>query len=237
MTSLPLISVIIPTWNYGRFLAEAINSVLAQDWPEMEVVIADDASTDETQSVVDSFRDRVVSVRRPERGGTAAARNSGFNQSRGELVCFLDSDDFMVAQSLSSLAGALARHPEAGAAYGLVAQVQQEAFSRATTDPGSVLAGAVPCWMAGGMLIRRTSFLKVGLQDESLHASEFVAWVTTAKDAGLVFHHQPVLSLLRRIHGENKMLHSTNIGADYTRFLRDHLHRKRKAAVPRERIG
>ena len=94
------ISVVIPCFNQGRFLAEAIDSVLAQDHDPVEIVAVDDGSTDETLSVLERYpRARVV---RREHGGVAAARNAGLAVSRGAFVVFLDADDRLVSGALAT---------------------------------------------------------------------------------------------------------------------------------------
>src|SRR5215212_8459413 len=92
MAELPLASVIINNFNYGRFLREAIDSALAQDYPATEVVVVDDGSTDDSRAVIESYRDRVRAVFK-ENGGQGSAYNAGVPVSRGEYVCMLDADD------------------------------------------------------------------------------------------------------------------------------------------------
>ncbi len=86
------VSVIIPTYNYGRFINEAIESALGQTYPPPEVIVVDDGSTDDTEAVVRSFGERVKYIRQ-ENAGVCAARNYGVAESSGELIAFLDADD------------------------------------------------------------------------------------------------------------------------------------------------
>ena len=88
----PLVSCVIPVWNGEKYLAEAIQSVLDQSYPKIEVVIVDDGSTDGTPDVIATFEDRVTSMRQ-EQSGPAAARNTGIAASKGDFIAFLDSDD------------------------------------------------------------------------------------------------------------------------------------------------
>jgi glycosyltransferase involved in cell wall biosynthesis len=89
----PTVSVIIPTYNYGRFLGEAVDSVLSQTYHDLECIIVDDGSTDETDQVLASFSDKRIVAIRTSRLGVSAARNRGLDVSRGSFLAFLDADD------------------------------------------------------------------------------------------------------------------------------------------------
>ncbi len=89
-----LVSVIIPNFNYARFVDRAIESALALDWPSVEVIVVDDGSTDESREVIARYGDRVTIVHQAN-GGQIAACNSGFARSHGNVIVFLDSDDVL----------------------------------------------------------------------------------------------------------------------------------------------
>ena len=108
----PLVSVIIPTYNHGHFVGEAIESVLTQTYPHHEIVVVDDGSTDGTANVVANYHGvRYVWQRNR---GLSAARNRGIHESRGEYLVFLDSDDRLLPQHVELSLEALRSHPEAG---------------------------------------------------------------------------------------------------------------------------
>ena len=94
-----LISAIIPTFNRAGVLSAAIDSVIAQAYPRVEIIVVDDGSTDETSSVVARYGSRVRSLRQPN-GGASAARNAGLGISRGDIIAFLDSDDLWLPGKL-----------------------------------------------------------------------------------------------------------------------------------------
>jgi glycosyltransferase involved in cell wall biosynthesis len=97
----PLVSVVIPVYNGARFLAQAIDSVLAQTYPAIEVVVVDDGSTDDSRDLIARYGDRVVAVSQAN-GGVARARNAGIRASRGELVAFLDQDDWWRPEKIAA---------------------------------------------------------------------------------------------------------------------------------------
>lgn len=115
------VSVIIPTYNRAGTLDRAMRSVLAQTHRNLELIIADDASTDDTEAMVRNFGDdRVVYVRLPQNGGASAARNLGLATARGPLIAFQDSDDEWLLDKLERQIAALnAAGPEFGATFGV----------------------------------------------------------------------------------------------------------------------
>ena len=108
----PLVSILINNYNYGRFLAAAIDSALAQTYPNVEVIVVDDGSTDESRSVIASYGDRIKPILK-ENGGQASAFNAGFAASQGEIICFLDSDDLFVPEKVAIVVNDFQTHPSA----------------------------------------------------------------------------------------------------------------------------
>jgi len=107
-----LVSVVIPAYNVSKFIGSAITSVLNQTWKDVEVIVVDDCSTDDTPGELDKFRDRVRIVRHETNQGAAAARNTGVEISRGEIVAFLDGDDLWAPGKLEAFAECFSRHPD-----------------------------------------------------------------------------------------------------------------------------
>ena len=88
----PLVSVVIPAYNCARFIREALDSALAQDYPGVEVIVVDDGSTDETGAILASYGAQIRLISQRNRG-CAAARNAGVAHARGKYIAFLDGDD------------------------------------------------------------------------------------------------------------------------------------------------
>jgi len=116
----PLATVAMVTWNASRFVAQAIESVLAQDMPDLELVISDDASTDGTWEIIRRYGDaRIRAFRNPQNLGEYANRNRALTLARGEFVLFLDGDDYLYPHGLGFMARHLAAFPRAAFAAAL----------------------------------------------------------------------------------------------------------------------
>jgi glycosyltransferase involved in cell wall biosynthesis len=120
---LPLVSAVVTAYNYERYLAEALDSALAQDYPadRLEIIVVDDGSTDGTPALAQRYANehpgRVRYVRQPN-AGLAVATTRGVEEARGDLITLLDADDAWLASRTHLLVSALARNPDAGLAYG-----------------------------------------------------------------------------------------------------------------------
>jgi glycosyltransferase involved in cell wall biosynthesis len=97
---LPILSVVILNYNYARFLGRSIDSALAQDWPNKEIIVVDDCSTDHSRDIIGGYGNRVIPVLQPKNRGHGAGMNAGFFKSKGEIVIFLDADDYLYPQAM-----------------------------------------------------------------------------------------------------------------------------------------
>lgn len=136
----PLVTVLINNYNYGRYLSEAIESALTQTWARCEVVIVDDGSTDNSLSVIERYGRSVIPVLKSN-GGQGSAFNAGFEASRGDIVCFLDSDDLFLPNKVECVVEASQRHQDAGLIYNQVLFVDREGHRVGRRWPVSVMQG------------------------------------------------------------------------------------------------
>jgi glycosyltransferase involved in cell wall biosynthesis len=120
-----LVSVVIPCFNHGRYLAEAIRSVQAQSHPEVETIVVDDASTDDTPSVAAAFP-RLRYLRHARNRGLARSRNAGLEVARGDFVIFLDADDYLLPDGIAAGVHCVEQHPRAAFAFGMFDAVSAE---------------------------------------------------------------------------------------------------------------
>ena len=102
---LPAVTVIINNYNYASFICQSIDSSLNQTYPHVEVVVVDDGSKDNSADLIRSYGDRIIPVIKPN-GGQASAMNAGFNVSHGDLVIFLDADDYLYPHAVETIVGA-----------------------------------------------------------------------------------------------------------------------------------
>ena len=102
MNHTSLISIIINNYNYDRFLAEAIDSALNQTYPRTEVIVVDDGSTDNSRQIIAGYGDRIIPILQ-QNGKQGAAFNNGFARSKGEIIIFLDSDDYLYPDAVSKV--------------------------------------------------------------------------------------------------------------------------------------
>lgn len=109
----PLISVVIPAYNCARYLSAAIQSALDQTYPNIEVVVVNDGSPDNTDEVVQPFLDRIVYIKQKNKG-LSGARNAGFRAGKGEYVCFLDADDILLPHKFEKQMAVFEREPDLG---------------------------------------------------------------------------------------------------------------------------
>jgi len=116
MKSKPIISFIIPCFNFSHFLSEAIQSCLQVQIPQKEIIIVDDGSTDNTSAIAQSFPEAVYYYQ--ENKGLPAARNSGLALASGEYICFLDADDWLIPENMLTSLHLLMSNPQAAMIFG-----------------------------------------------------------------------------------------------------------------------
>ena len=112
---MPLISVVIPTYNSAQYLPATLRSVLAQTLGDLEIIVVDDGSTDETEAVIQGLQsDKIRYIKQPNSGGPSRPRNVGIRAARGKYISIFDSDDLMLPNKLSESVAFLEDHPELG---------------------------------------------------------------------------------------------------------------------------
>ncbi|SNB46610.1 glycosyltransferase family 2 protein [Geobacter sp. DSM 9736] len=114
---LPLVSVITPSFNQGKYIEETIKSILAQDYPRIEYIVVDGASTDKTLAILERYEGRLHLISKPDRGQTEAL-NKGFRLARGEIVCWVNADDLLLPGAISTAVASFSENPDCMLVYG-----------------------------------------------------------------------------------------------------------------------
>jgi glycosyltransferase involved in cell wall biosynthesis len=222
-----LVSVVMLAFDEEAFIAEALESVLAQTYAPVEVIVVDDGSTDRTAEIAEGYGVRVL---RRAHTGMSAARNAGVSAARGEYWTLFDADDVMPPKRLELQVAELERRPELGMVFGLT-----EAF----VTPGEPRPPHWnPAWddgpftgCAGTMLARRALFALVGPYDEALQRSRDLDWIVRAKDLGVAAANIDALTLRYRIHPGNASADRPAVSSAMLGVLRESLARRRTSAA------
>lgn len=224
----PLVSVIIPVYNYERFLAEAIESVLSQTYRQLEVIVVDDGSTDRSGEVAKSFASQGVSYCPQVHAGIGPARNKGVELARGDFLAFLDADDRWPEEKLERQLRTFENDPALEMVFGQALQLQNgPAWEAGVRDKNLAVPGMVPGMVPGTMLIKRDSFLRVGNFKDGLKVGEFIDWYARAVELKIRCLVLPELLLWRRIHDSNQGVRERQSVSDYARVLKAKLDRAR----------
>lgn len=218
------ISVIVPVYNSERFLAEAIQSVLNQTLPPDEIIVVNDGSTDGTATLIERLGARIRPIHQPN-AGPAAARNTGLRAAQGNLVAFLDSDDWWPVDSLRLRAACLSQRPDLSGVVGATQLVLSTAFGPKTWGVPQ------PTLNLGVTLIRRAAFDLVGDFDEDFAYAEDADWLLRAREAGLRFGMQRAVVLMSRRHDANMTNQREPAGHYLAQALRQSLSRRRRRSA------
>jgi glycosyltransferase involved in cell wall biosynthesis len=206
VTSDPLVTIAVPSFNQARFLNEALTSIFQQDVP-VEVFVVDGGSTDGSTEIIRQWENRLAGWRSHRDDGQAAAINEGIASGSAPYVCWLNSDDWFLPQGLSKLISALQAHPAAPAAYGRVWNVVQDTGKRRAiwVEPFNEDRLAQRCIVSQpGTLIRRPAWDAVGALDPKLHmAMDYDLWWRLYKQLGEL-HFVDDFIAVNRDHGSTK---------------------------------
>ena len=168
----PLVSVITPSYNQGHFIRATIDSVLGQDYNNIEYIIVDGASTDATRSILEEYGDRLRWVSEEDRGQTDAI-NKGIRMSHGDIIAYLNSDDIYLPGTVARIAAEFIRHPDVDFLYGDLYAIDRDGdiLSKIKTIPfdRKILLFDANFISQPASFYRRSLFDKIGYFDDTLH--------------------------------------------------------------------
>lgn len=202
----PLVTVVVPSFNQGRYLGDALESIFAQDIP-LEVFVLDGGSTDDSLAIIEKWAPRLAGWRSGPDGGQAAAINEGMARAHAPYVCWLNSDDWFLPGALRQLVDALEAHPGAPFVYGRVWNAVEGRRWRlpVVVAPFSEWLLAQFCIISQpGTLMRRSAWAQVGGLDVGLHmALDYDLWWRLYRAGGEPVHLRQLVAV-NRDHGETK---------------------------------
>ncbi|WP_242966693.1 glycosyltransferase [Desulfosporosinus sp. FKA] len=219
MMTMPKVSVIIPTYNYAQYVGIAVKSVLDQNYPNMEIFVVDDGSTDQTQEILMPFIPWIHYYYK-DNGGTASALNFGLAVASGKYVCWLSSDDIFLADKVAKQVCLMEKEPALGFSYTSFVMIdgagskQYEVHSPFYSDQRVMVQKLMEgCFINGSSVMMRKSALdQVGYFDESMATvHDYELWFRMLRSYPCGFLDELLLGY--RWHGRNGSLY---VPANYT---------------------
>ena len=217
MNDQPRVSILINNYNYGRFLGDAIDSALSQTYPDIEVVVVDDGSTDNSRQVIASYGARILALLK-ENGGQASAFNAGFAVTTGDIICLLDSDDYFKPEKVQRVVEIMTGNPSLGWCFDIVREFDHDTGERypcpiahelGKWDARAVTAAGKPPLVPtalSGLSFRRKTLERIFPMPEPIRlntgcsSDAYIKWVALALDEGWMADDE--LTMMR-VHGSN----------------------------------
>jgi glycosyltransferase involved in cell wall biosynthesis len=218
----------MPAFDAARYLREAIESVLGQTHGPLELIVVDDGSTDDTAAVAASYGPpiRVVAAEQRVRN-IGGARNVGVALSRGEVLAFLDADDYWEPRWLELGLEALRAEPAPDLVFGRVREFLSPDLEPAAAGALRPLAGGHPGHVAGATLVPRESFERIGPFATVRLGNEYSDWFLRARDLGLTTTLLGEVTLHRRLHATNTTRMTPATISDHAVAIKASLDRRR----------
>jgi glycosyltransferase involved in cell wall biosynthesis len=241
---MPLVSVIIPTYNSADFLPQAIDSVLQQTYENIEIIVIDDGSTDHTEAVLKPYTERIRYFKKPN-GGPSAARNMGIAEAQGEFIAFQDADDLWLPEKLQLQMDYLTAHAEIAVVYTDLTQfdLQGQVSISLVERYGAIPSGYIfeellvnHAITLSSVIVRRSCIDEVGAFDESLiGAEDYNFYLRLARKFQFGFLNQALVQ---------KRLHTNNLSDNLEQMCEDEIKNLDKidrlfpdARIPKRRLA
>lgn len=203
----PLVSIITPSYNQGKFIEETIQSVLTQDYPYIEYIVVDGGSTDNTLEILKKYRDRLKWISEPDRGQSDAL-NKGFAMAQGDILAWLNSDDTYLPGAISKIVNYIREHPSANLVYGRTLLIDEtgKVVGVAETGPADYEKLAVL-----NLICQPSTFFRKEAWDEAggvnpqlRYTMDHDLWIRMAKKTSLDYIEEFLSTY--RLHGESKTM-------------------------------
>lgn len=241
----PRVSVIIPVYNQGQFLTEAVESVLSQTFQNFEILLVDDGSTDQSPEIIKEYTQKYpqkikyLEHQNHTHAGVSPSRNLGIQHAAGEYIALIDSDDLWLPEKLEKQIEILDMHQEVGLVYCALEVIDENGKPTQKMYNSSVIGGGIPgkmddvfeeffsitmtMWLGSTPLVRKHILFEIGLFDNDLtHGEDAVVSIKIAYLYPLFFLPQPLVKY--RVHTGN---------ASWDWVIRNNVHRMRYQVMSR----
>lgn len=219
------VSIIITAYNVGKYLAEAIESALAQTYQNIEIIAINDGSTDNSAEMLDQYKDK-IRVFHQENKGLSATLNKALKEATGEMIGFLDGDDIFVSDKIEKQLKEFDKNQALEATFGEMEQFLSPEFAH-QSDRYNFQKGKLAFQSKTTLLIKKEAFEKYGLFPQ-VDVLDFVKWFDKAKGQGIIFNQTEDMVVYRRIR-ENSLSQSTAYYPQLLQYLRERINQKRNA--------
>ncbi|MBR3627772.1 MAG: glycosyltransferase [Elusimicrobia bacterium] len=203
MTNNPLISVMMPTYNNGKYIKQAIESIYAQNYNNMEIIVVDDGSTDNTREILNQYKD--VKYFYIEHKGISVARNMALEKSKGEYIAFLDSDDYWLPNKLNTQMQYFKDHPDCQIVFTKYENIfeNEELKKNKRAMHEKAIEDTFKQYLPSTVL-KKELFDKYGAFDEKFSGIEDAEFIYRISMKGInIKHYIDKVFYIRRIHGKN----------------------------------
>ncbi len=223
----PLISVVLPVYNGEKYIKQTLESVLGQSYENIELIVIDDGSEDQSATIVKSITDARINYQFQENQGQSAAINFGVSTAKGAILCFIDADDLWAENKLSRQIAILKKNPD-----DLVFTYMQQFLSPEIERSEKVVPEAPqPGFSRGTMMLSAATWQKVGDFSTELKLGEFIDWFSRAREKGLTHQMIPEVLAFRRIHEHNISTLQADRRSDFVKIMKQRIDQKRKSSA------
>lgn len=204
------ISIVTPSYNQGPYLEATLQSLLTQDYPDLEIIVVDGGSGDGSVEIIRRYEAHLAHWESEPDRGQSHALNKGFAHVHGEVWGWLNSDDLLEKGALHAVATAFAEHPEAGVVYGDSVYVAADGETVVGSFPGepySRLRHLAHRFIAQPSCFYRTAMVPPAVREDLHYCMDYELWLRLAAK-GVQFHYLPQILSRYRLHEESKSVHA-----------------------------
>ena len=216
ITKEPLISIMMPTYNNAKYIKQAIESIYAQNYDNIEIIVVDDGSTDTTKEILQQYKD--IKYFYIGHKGISVARNTALENTKGEYIAFLDSDDYWLPNKLNTQMQYFKEHPDCEIVF-----TKYENFfenEKLKTNKRAMHEKMMEKFLKQYLpssIIKKELFEKYGFFDENFSGVEDTEFLYRLLEKGVNINHIiPEIFYVRRIHGQNVTL---NYNQDTVKYI------------------